>query len=252
MNLQDWLRSAADFMGPGAVHAPIVRHNAINMPKGRTVPKKKFSLHKVPQGVGHENIRADASSSDFNNTHLWEEPSATDTTALAWRGKREIEKAKRRNIEAFEMYGAGEVTGPCGCTLKVGEKVIVEGVGRAKILARNHRILTIMSAGGQKGQFDQKFVHHLYGYGTSEGVEKEWDTRGRKGLSVADQHQINIAKKTLKMNDAMAKVMGGMTKEEARAILKKHGISLKEDWNPNMRSRSQRPAEAYHEVGASK
>lgn len=33
------------------------------------------------------------------------------------------------------------------------------------------------------------------------------------------KEQAKIAKKTLKMNDVMVKVMGGMTKAEARAIL---------------------------------
>lgn len=42
---------------------------------------------------------------------------------------------------------------------------------------------------------------------------------------VPEQHQLKIAKKTLQMSDAGAKVMGGMTKEEARAFLKKIGWS---------------------------
>jgi hypothetical protein len=40
-------------------------------------------------------------------------------------------------------------------------------------------------------------------------------------LSVPDRHQLAIAKKTLQMSDAGARIMGGMTKEEARAIIKK-------------------------------
>lgn len=44
-------------------------------------------------------------------------------------------------------------------------------------------------------------------------------------LSVPEQHQKAIALKTLKMNDAMANVMGGMDKEEARAFLKSIGYS---------------------------
>ncbi|HRR48428.1 MAG TPA: hypothetical protein P5293_00410 [Bacteroidales bacterium] len=38
------------------------------------------------------------------------------------------------------------------------------------------------------------------------------------------KHQIAMARKTLKMNDVMARIMGGMTKEQARAILKKYGL----------------------------
>ena len=37
---------------------------------------------------------------------------------------------------------------------------------------------------------------------------------------VVERHQLRIAKETLKMNDAMVQVMGGMTKDEARRIIK--------------------------------
>lgn len=38
-------------------------------------------------------------------------------------------------------------------------------------------------------------------------------------LSVPEQHQLNIARSTLKMNDVMANIMGGMTKAEAREVI---------------------------------
>lgn len=40
-------------------------------------------------------------------------------------------------------------------------------------------------------------------------------------LTVPEQHQLKIAKDTLRMPDAMAGVMGGPTKEEAREIIKR-------------------------------
>jgi hypothetical protein len=40
-----------------------------------------------------------------------------------------------------------------------------------------------------------------------------------KQLTVPEQHQLAIARATLRMNDAMAMVMGGMTKEQARSII---------------------------------
>jgi hypothetical protein len=40
-----------------------------------------------------------------------------------------------------------------------------------------------------------------------------------KILSVPDRHQLRIARQTLRMNDVMARVMGGPTKEEAREII---------------------------------
>ncbi len=47
-------------------------------------------------------------------------------------------------------------------------------------------------------------------------------------LSPLDQHIINVAKATLRMNDEIANIMGGMTKQEAREVLKKHGIKIDE------------------------
>jgi hypothetical protein len=40
-----------------------------------------------------------------------------------------------------------------------------------------------------------------------------------RNLSVPEKHQLRIAKDTLKMNDVMARVMGGPSKAEARAII---------------------------------
>lgn len=40
-----------------------------------------------------------------------------------------------------------------------------------------------------------------------------------KTLSVADRHQLKIARDTLKMSDAGARIMGGMDKETARAVI---------------------------------
>lgn len=42
-------------------------------------------------------------------------------------------------------------------------------------------------------------------------------------LSVPEQHRLKIAKSTLRMSDAGARIMGGMTKTEARAFLKSIG-----------------------------
>lgn len=53
-----------------------------------------------------------------------------------------------------------------------------------------------------------------------------------KSSNPALYNQLMVAKKTMKMSDAMAGVMGGMSKEEARQLLLKHGI-LKETININ-------------------
>lgn len=46
-----------------------------------------------------------------------------------------------------------------------------------------------------------------------------------KKLSVPEQHQKKIAISTLKMNDVGARIMGGMTKEEAHKFLISIGYS---------------------------
>lgn len=40
-------------------------------------------------------------------------------------------------------------------------------------------------------------------------------------MDVFEKHQVNIAKSTLRLSDAGARILGGMTKEEARAVLAK-------------------------------
>ena len=42
-----------------------------------------------------------------------------------------------------------------------------------------------------------------------------------KKLTVPEKHQLKIAKATLKMSEAGARIMGGMTHEEAKAVIKK-------------------------------
>lgn len=42
-----------------------------------------------------------------------------------------------------------------------------------------------------------------------------------KNLSVPEKHQLKVAKQTLKYSDAGALIMGGMTKEEAREVIKR-------------------------------
>jgi hypothetical protein len=48
-------------------------------------------------------------------------------------------------------------------------------------------------------------------------------------MNTFDKHQIAIAKKTLKMSDVGASIMGGMTKDEARKILEKFNVKLRSD-----------------------
>ena len=57
------------------------------------------------------------------------------------------------------------------------------------------------------------------------GESKESELKQR---DPATWHQIQIAKKTMKMPGAMAGVMGGMSKEEAQRILQQRGIKMEE------------------------
>ena len=41
-------------------------------------------------------------------------------------------------------------------------------------------------------------------------------------MDVATQHRLNIAQATVKMSDVMIRVLGGMTRAEAEAIIRDH------------------------------
>jgi hypothetical protein len=43
----------------------------------------------------------------------------------------------------------------------------------------------------------------------------------QRPLTVPEQHQLRIARSTLKMSDQGAKIMGGMTKEQARQVIER-------------------------------
>jgi len=158
MNLESLLKFSADLMGPGAAHVATPRHNGVV-----TSHMKKLKGRTRPVFRSSEHIRADASPSDLASHHLYEEPSSTDVTIQQWRNKRVLEKARRRNMDPFEIGAQQErkVTGPCGCTLQLGDPVVVEGVGRGKIMERRDRMLTIGFDRGGKRRVDQKFVHLL-------------------------------------------------------------------------------------------
>lgn len=52
--------------------------------------------------------------------------------------------------------------------------------------------------------------------------------KAAREIDVFAKHQIKIARSTLKMHDVGVGVMGGMTKDEAREVLKKYGLETKE------------------------
>ena len=52
---------------------------------------------------------------------------------------------------------------------------------------------------------------------------KKGSARDRRIVDVFLRHQLKIARATLKLSDAGALILGGMTKEQARALLRLHG-----------------------------
>lgn len=47
----------------------------------------------------------------------------------------------------------------------------------------------------------------------------------RKPRDIGERHQLKIARDTLRMHDAGAAIMGGMSKDEARSFLLRFGYS---------------------------
>jgi hypothetical protein len=136
-----------------------VRHSGLKhgKPGGKGLPITHVKVHLVKPHF----IKADASASDVANHHSMQEPSASDVQMLHWKTKRVFEKIRKRNLDPYEALKASKETGPCGCTLKLGERVTVDGVGRGKIKSRNERMLTVALDNGRNRVVDQKFVHRM-------------------------------------------------------------------------------------------
>ena len=87
----------------------------------------------------------------------------------------------------------------------------------------------------EKSDDDDELTDRLLGYEPKNVGDKIEDELGESKESELKQknpaawHQVQIAKKTLKMPDAMVGVMGGPSKEEAKEILKKYGIIVNEE-----------------------
>lgn len=45
----------------------------------------------------------------------------------------------------------------------------------------------------------------------------------KRKLTIPEKHQLRIARRTLKMADVFVHIMGGMTRQEAREIVRKLG-----------------------------
>jgi hypothetical protein len=127
------------------------------------------------------------------------------------------------------------------------------------------RVQTIDAANVADNVDDKEMTDTLLGYkprNVGDNVSEDEDVFGRLGnilkpekapdieselkqRNPAAWHQIQIAKKTLKMNDAMVGVMGGPSKEEAREILKKYGIKIDEEYDFPAAERSYEDTEAH-------
>lgn len=98
------------------------------------------------------------------------------------------------------------------------EKHIKEGSGTNKEMLEL-RIQRDMILSGQRETAKVLNVINMIPVCTFAPTEKEGNPYPKR-LTVPEKHQLRIAKDTLKMSDAMAGVMGGMSKEEAREVIK--------------------------------
>jgi hypothetical protein len=64
-------------------------------------------------------------------------------------------------------------------------------------------------------------------------------------MDTAKRHQLRIARATLNMSDAMAQVMGGMSKAEALAIVEQHDADRRANRNAARKAHDQ----AYKDCG---
>lgn len=119
---------------------------------------------------------------------------------------------------------------------EAGTKHTISSV-RAFIARINAEQKSAFSLGGAYGNLelwakDAKGDNHRIEVGSSADVynaivrerfKTKWTVNEARQLSVPEKHQLNIAKKTLRMNDVMARVMGGMTKDQSRSFLRSIG-----------------------------
>jgi hypothetical protein len=107
---------------------------------------------------------------------------------------------------------------------KVIDFIDARHTGDAKTALKVHKEL--------KKKLGNSFSKVLLKYGDPDdpsigymNVRNQWANSLQEALSVPEKHQLAIAKKTLKMSDAGASVMGGMSKKEAVEFLKSIGYS---------------------------
>jgi len=67
-------------------------------------------------------------------------------------------------------------------------------------------------------------LNPIYEQMIEESENENYKTGGKVEKGTPEWHQLQIAKRTINMNPAMASVMGGMSIDEAKAILDKHNI----------------------------
>jgi hypothetical protein len=172
-----------ELLAQGAALAPTSRHHAVMSPHmkksgggirphvgkesvghsgGHQSGVRKGGFHPKTLSVKHPHVhlvhphfpkmRADASTVEPTD----------NVRMLHWKTKRVLERIRKRNRDPYEALKAErEVTGPCGCTLRLGERVTVDDVGRGLLLSRKERMLTVALDNGNKRTIDQKFVHRM-------------------------------------------------------------------------------------------
>ena len=148
---------------PAKIAKPMRR----SRPAGVASPKRFGGLPKMHLAADYSGpgaievnkyVRADASASDVAHQHSLEEPSATDTQAIQWKKKRQLERLMGRNLEVGETMAGAQPD--CGCPLKIGDRIRVDGMlVRGLISSRTGRQLALQMDNGLNLQRDQRWVH---------------------------------------------------------------------------------------------
>lgn len=114
----------------------------------------------------------------------------------------------RGGVEYTRRTGRAVMRGPYGWVLNLGGPHGTPGVATEENIIKVH-------GRGRRSNPELMVVYNPM---------PEVPRRLRRKLSVPEQHQLRIARQTLRYSDAGARIMGGMTKDEARQILGRHGL----------------------------
>lgn len=167
-----------------------------------------------------------------NKTRLNQALARYGWNARAGRWTRYPSEAQRRSM-IYQFRRAGVIGGsraqailvPKGRVVSVVSRYLGRPEFRRAVGARANPILATLGIGNPRGRRNSLFAT----------VGNPGRLRApRVTLSVPEKHQLRIARDTLRMTPAMARVMGGMTHEEAREVIRRLGGAQPKRRNPRL------------------